>query len=99
MNEKNMLSIDNCVMTGEALDNCVPGTRGLSACDIQMLMISLKTKLQQTKDGRLIYVDRWEAIKEAHTKLRLRSSAGNSEHSISMTNMHSDVDIFEVTVV
>ena len=38
-------------------------------------------------------------IKEAHTKLRLRSSAGNSEHSISMTNMHSDVDIFEVTVV
>lgn len=45
MNEKNMLSIENCVMTGEALDNCVPGTRGLSACDIQMLMISLKTKL------------------------------------------------------
>lgn len=45
MNEKNMLSIDNCVMTGEALDNCVSGTRGLSACDIQMLMISLKTKL------------------------------------------------------
>jgi len=40
MNEKNMLSIDNCVMTGEALDNCVPGTRGLSACDMHKMHVS-----------------------------------------------------------
>lgn len=93
LRKQRLLSIDYGVMTGEALENSVAGTRGLSARDIQELSSKMQTKLHQSKDGRLTHLDVWEAIEEAQTKLR------QTEHSISITNLHSDVDFYEVTVV
>ena len=44
--------------------------------------------------------DVWETIVDAQTKWRLGSSTGMAEqHSIAMTNLHSEVDFYEVTVV
>lgn len=100
MKERRMLSIDNCVMTGEALENIVAQTRGLSGRDIRDLMINLKIKLHRSENDQLTYSDVWETIVDAQTKWRLGSSTGMAEqHSIAMTNLHSEVDFYEVTVV
>ena len=99
MKDHRMLSIDDDVMNGASLENTVALTRGLSGRDIHELMMALKAKLRRSKHGRVTYLDVWEVIEEAQMKRRLSSSTGTSEHSISMTNLHNEVDFYEVTVV
>jgi SpoVK/Ycf46/Vps4 family AAA+-type ATPase len=92
--ERCILSIDDDIMKAQSLENLVAITKGFSKREIEALMKTLRKRLIQSEHGRLTYLDVWEVVAN-----RRFSGSTALEHSISLTNVQSDVDFYEVTVV
>ncbi len=100
--ERCILSIDDDIMKAQSLENIVSLTKGSSGSEIEDLMKALQKRMIQSKfeHGRLTYLDVWEVVDAARGNRRLSGSSSTGlEHSISLTNLQSEVDFYEVTVV
>jgi Holliday junction resolvasome RuvABC ATP-dependent DNA helicase subunit len=100
--ERCILSIDDDIMNAQSIENIVSFTKGFGKREIEDLMKTLQKRMIQSKSehGRLTYLDVWEVVDAARANRRLIGSSSTAlEHSISMTNLQSEVDYREITVV